>query len=61
MDSENKFWLSVWALIAFTIALIVGICNTNRLLERKAAFQAGYCHTAIPGVSYEVWQKCVED
>ena len=58
MESDNKFWLAVIALVGLQVVLLVGICSTNYLLERKFAFQAGYCQTSAAGVGHVVWQKC---
>jgi hypothetical protein len=57
MDSENKFWLSVWAIISIGVIIICIVFTQYNLKNTRMHIQAGYERVTIVGHALPVWNK----
>ena len=57
MDSESKFWLTLWTMVGICITVVVvSLCITD-LKENKLFAENGYEQVMLPSAYYEKWQK----
>lgn len=60
MNGEEKFWVSVWGIVATAVVAIFLVCTRYHDKQHKQFIKAGYCETTIVGSERVVWQKCKE-
>ena len=58
MDKNDRFWFSLWCMIAF--AIVVTILGCMNLYNKRVAdyVDKGYCETMNVGTQTPLWQKC---
>ncbi len=57
MESEQKYWLCVWAIIAIGVVAIVGLATNEAIQTKRAAFEHGYEQRTEPGSDSSFWVK----
>jgi len=54
---ENKFLLSLWLGVAFSVVLLVYVCGHHYVEVRKNYLEAGYEQVMTIGNPTPIWQK----
>jgi hypothetical protein len=57
MDSDDKFWLGVWALIAMVLCVLIISSSINMYATNVKAFEYGYERVIQRGSSCAHWMK----
>ena len=58
MDSDGKFWMSIWSLVAIFILGFMGVLGYFSKKEVEAYTKNGYCQVQRAGSTTYMWQKC---
>lgn len=57
MDSEQRFWLTLWAIIGASVLLTALVVCTGVCLNNKIAFNAGYERQQKQGTTESMWVR----
>lgn len=58
MDSENKFWVCMWGIIAVIVISITLTITCTYHYRMLGMAEKGYCETQGLGIERFLWQKC---
>ena len=57
MDGDQKFWVTVWGIIACTLSIAIISSVGHYTFIHAKMIDNGYEQTTIPGYSSKVWVK----
>lgn len=57
MDTDQKFWLSIWGIVAIVVVSIAITITFGINYHTSLMVNAGYEEIFEKGIGYPVWQK----
>jgi hypothetical protein len=57
MNSEDKFWILLWAIVATTVISFTIIVNYTILKNNETMTKSGLQECTVPGSNKIIWQK----